>query len=79
MKNNSLAMFSTIAAVVAFASLIGYIDPGTCVNQQPDDWTNCKSAAQASLWTFWIALAVAIASYGSYRVRKFVYRNTSDN
>ncbi|MFM6979999.1 MAG: hypothetical protein ACKOWE_01165 [Micrococcales bacterium] len=72
-------MISTIAAVVAFGSLFGYIDPATCVNEQVEGWTSCEAAARQSLWTFWIALAIAIASYGSYRVRKYLYAKTSDN
>jgi hypothetical protein len=79
MKNNGLAMISTIAVVVALGALIGYIDPATCVTEQAEGWSTCESAAQRSYWTFWIALSIAIASYGSYRIRKFVYRKTSDN
>lgn len=69
MKNSSFAMISLLAGVVAFASLIGYIDPGACVNPQVEGWSDCKFAAGQKLYMFWGALAVAISSYTVYRVQ----------
>lgn len=69
MKNSSFAMISTIALVVAFASLIGFVDSGACVNPQVAGWSDCESAATQKLWMFWGGLAIAIASYTTYRVQ----------
>lgn len=79
MKNSSLAMISTIAIVVAFASITAYIDPGACVNEPSNTWTSCESVAHDKWVAFWISLSIAVASYVTYLVQKFVYRNSSDN
>lgn len=69
MKNNSLAMLSTIAAVAALASMIGWINPATCVNEQLEGWTSCQAASdQHLLLTAGLAL-VSVASYVGYRLQ----------
>lgn len=67
MRNNTLAMLATIAAVAALASMIGWINPATCVNQQLEGWTSCQAASDSHIaMTVGLAL-VAVASYVGYR------------
>lgn len=49
MKNNSLAMLATVSLVVAVGSMIGYIDPNTCVVENPDGFLTCEEAATQHL------------------------------
>jgi hypothetical protein len=48
-KNNSLAMLATIGAVLALASMIGYIDPAVCVVEPAQNFASCESVAQQTL------------------------------
>lgn len=66
MKNNSLAMIATIAAVGALASLTGYIDPAFCGKPQENGWMTCQDVANQTLAAFWVCLAVAAASLTGY-------------
>ncbi len=45
MKNNSIAMLATIAAVVAIASIIGFFNPETCTVEAVDGWASCEAIA----------------------------------
>ena len=66
MKNNSLAMIATIAAVGALASLTGYIDPAFCGKPQENSWMSCQDVANQTLTAFWVCFAVASASLAGY-------------
>jgi hypothetical protein len=66
MKNNSLAMIATIAAVGALASLTGYIDPAICGRPQENSWMSCEVVANQTLTAFWACFAVAAASLTGY-------------
>ena len=77
MKNNSLAMIALIALVGAPASLIGYIDPKTCPEQN-SGFTTCQQAADQHIWLFWILAAFGVATFvGSFVARKISARSTS--
>ena len=69
MRNNTLAMLSTIAAVAALASMIGWINPATCVNEQLEGWTSCQAASDSHLLLTAGLLLVAAASYVGYRLQ----------
>lgn len=76
MKNNSLAMLATIAAVGALATLIGYVDPQVCAVTATEDWMKCEHIAAQTLTTFWVFFGIAAASLAGYlmqlRNRKLV-------
>jgi hypothetical protein len=64
MRNNSLAMLATVAAVGILAWGIGFFDPETCVEsiQQPG-WTSCETIArerQIALWVLIAAVALGL-------------------
>ncbi|MEO0024701.1 MAG: hypothetical protein RL196_1142 [Actinomycetota bacterium] len=70
MKNNSLAMIALIALVGAPASLIGYIDPATCPEQN-SGFTTCQQAADQHIWLFWALAGFGIVTFvGSFVVRR---------
>ena len=63
MKNNSLAMLTTIAAVVAIASVIGFFNPETCTVQAVDGWASCEAiAAQRAIGGAVFAAAAVIGA-----------------
>ncbi len=63
MKNNSLAMLATIAAVVAIASFIGFFNPETCTVEAVDGWASCESiAAQRAIGGVAFAAAALIGA-----------------
>ena len=59
MKNNTSAMLAIIAIALSFASLIGYIEPGTCTVAPAQGLPSCEQAANERLWGF-----VALFSFG---------------
>lgn len=64
MRNNSLAMLATVAAVGILAWAIGFFDPETCVpGIQQDGWTSCEAiAAERQLALY--ALIAVVAGVG---------------
>jgi di/tricarboxylate transporter len=63
MRNNSLAMLGTIAAVGILAWWIGFFDPTTCTpgNQQAG-WTSCEAIAQERTIALWLLVGVVVLS-----------------
>jgi hypothetical protein len=59
MKNNTMAMLAIIAIAMSFASLIGYIEPGTCTIAPAQGLASCEQAAVERLWGF-----VGLFSFG---------------
>lgn len=75
MKNNSLAMIALIALVAAPASLIGYIDPKTCPEQN-SGFTTCQQAAEQHIWLFWVLAAFGVITFASSFIVRLVKRRT---
>ena len=47
MRNNSLAMLSTIVGIAILAWWIGFFDPTTCTpSAQQPGWTSCEEIAR---------------------------------
>jgi uncharacterized membrane protein len=66
MKNNSLAMLATIAAVAALATLIGYVDPQVCAVSAEEAWMRCENIAAQTLTAFWVFFSIAGLSLIGY-------------
>lgn len=66
MKNNSLAMLATIAAVGALATLIGYVDPQVCAVSAEEAWMRCEHIAAQTLTAFWVFFSIAGLSLIGY-------------
>ena len=78
MKNNSLAMLALIALVGAPASLIGYIDPSTCPEQN-SGFTTCQQVADQHIWLFWLLASFGVLTFvGSFVARKLAAARQSD-
>lgn len=57
MRNNSLAMLATVAAVGILAWGIGFFDPTTCTPDiQQEGWTSCENIAQERTTALWILI-----------------------
>ena len=71
MRNNSLAMLGTIAAVGVVAWWIGFFDPTTCTpgNEQAG-WTSCEAIAQERTIALWLLVAVVITASVVWLFRK---------
>ncbi len=59
MKNNTLAMLAIISIALSFASLVGYIEPGTCTVDSAQGLPTCDQAATERFWGF-----VGLFSFG---------------
>ncbi len=71
MRNNSLAMLGTIAAVGILAWWIGFFDPTTCTpgNEQAG-WTSCEAIAQERQIALWLLVAIFGVSAVVWLARK---------
>ena len=63
-KNNSMAMLATVSLVGALASLIGFFDPSTCIDNQVEGWTSCKSIAEQRELGSWLLLGFSALGFG---------------
>ena len=71
MRNNSLAMLGTIAAVGVLAWWIGFFDPTTCTpaNEQAGG-TSCEAIAQERTIALWLLIAIVVVSSLVWLFRK---------
>ena len=72
MQNNTSAMLAIIAIALSFASLIGYIDPGTCTIEPAQGLPSCEQAANERLWGFFGLLSFGVVTLlaGTLRARR---------
>ena len=73
MRNNSLAMLSTIAAIAILAWWIGFFDPTTCTpDVQQAGWTSCEQIANERNIALiaLIGLVVFVVSFLAIRSRR---------
>jgi hypothetical protein len=72
MKNNTIAMLAIIAIAMSFASLIGYIEPGTCTVAPAQGLGTCEQAAVERLWGFVILFTFGVVTLvvGTLRARR---------
>jgi hypothetical protein len=72
MKNNTMAMLAIIAIAMSFASLIGYIEPGTCTVAPAQGLDTCEQAAVERLWGFVILFTFGVVTLvvGTLRARR---------
>lgn len=71
MRNNSLAMLGTIAAVGVLAWWIGFFDPTTCTpGNEQTGWTSCEAIAQERTIALWLLIAVVVVSSLVWLFRK---------
>lgn len=71
MRNNSLAMLGTIAAVGVLAWWIGFFDPTTCTpGNEQEGWTSCEAIAQERTIALWLLVAVVITASAVWLFRK---------
>lgn len=71
MRNNSLAMLGTIAAVGVLAWWIGFFDPTTCTpGNEQEGWTSCEAIAQERTTALWLLVAVVITASAVWLFRK---------
>jgi len=72
-RNNSLAMLSTIAAIAILAWWIGFFDPTTCTpDVQQAGWTSCEQIANERNLALiaLIVLVVFVVSFLAIRSRR---------
>jgi len=74
MKNNNLAMLGTISLAVAWASIIGYIDPATCTLQGAQGVASCREIASQHITVFWLFLAFGLVTLSGAVLRRRVAR-----
>ncbi len=72
MKNNTMAMLAIIAIAMSFASLIGYIEPGTCTVAPAQGLSTCEQAGVERLWGFVILFTFGVVTLvvGTLRARR---------
>ncbi|MEK9536382.1 MAG: hypothetical protein VWZ99_04475 [Aquiluna sp.] len=63
MRNNSLAMLGTIAAIGILAWWIGFFDPTTCTpDVQVEGWTSCEQIAAERNIALGVLIAIVITA-----------------
>jgi hypothetical protein len=79
MKNNTSAMLAVIAIALSFASLIGYIEPGTCTIAPAQGLPSCEQAATERLWGFvgLFTFGVGTLLIGTLRARRNAKRDAA--
>lgn len=79
MKNNTLAMLAIISIALSFASLIGYIEPGTCTIAPAQGLPSCEQEATERLWGFvgLFTFGVGTLLFGTLRARRSAKRHSA--
>ena len=72
MKNNTLAMLAIIAIALSVASLVGYIEPGTCTVDSVQGLPTCEQAATERFWGFVVLFSFGVVTlvFGTIRSRR---------
>ncbi|CAB4540697.1 MAG: hypothetical protein F2536_01090 [Actinobacteria bacterium] len=71
MRNNSLAMIGTIAAVGILAWWLGFFDPSTCIHgNQQAGWTSCEAIAQERAIALWVLVGAVVVSVVVWLLRR---------
>lgn len=80
MKNNTLAMLAIIAIALSFASLVGYIEPGTCTVDSAQGLPTCEQAATERFWGFVVlfTFGVVTLAVGTVRSRLSAKKEVQD-
>jgi ABC-type multidrug transport system permease subunit len=73
-KNNNLAMLGTISLAVAWASLIGYIDPATCTIEGAQGVSSCREIAAQHITVFWVFAIFGVVTLSGAFFRKRIAR-----
>ena len=72
MKNNTIAMLAIMSLALSVASLIGYIEPGTCTVESVQGLPTCEQAATERFWGFvaFFTFGVGALVFGTIRAKR---------